>query len=275
MSEEPQLKPERRNPAMSSPQRSELIGCETAFLGIKQKNFGVISYRIFPLRCHSWDCPDCARVKSKIYRERMAPLFDGRPLWMYTFTYYHDRPPLEVWRDYSRAWNRLRTAATKKYGGINYARILEHHHQSPYPHLHVIADVDLADTWLAGELASAGFGYQAKKKPVTSPEAVTYVTKYLNKPWTDDACKKIRRVLHLRIISFGGPDSHNKCAQSKWDIVSRDCDRGQIDCKCAIDRDWIYGRSVTLQSERVFDAFLEQIYILPDEILIAEAENGS
>jgi hypothetical protein len=260
---------------MSPRPRSVLEGCETAFLGIKQKNFGSISYRIFPLRCHSWDCPVCARVKAKIYKERMTPLFDGRPLWMYTFTYYHNRPPLDVWRDYSRAWNRLRTAATKKYGGINYVRILEHHHQSPYPHLHIIADVKLGDVWLAAELASAGFGYQAKVRSVTSPEAVTYVSKYLTKPWADDGCKKIRRLLHLRIVSFGGPDSHRKRPESDWNLISRDCSRDQIVDKCDIDRSWIYGRNVTLQSERIFDAFLEQIYILPDEILIAEAENGS
>lgn len=258
---------------MSTPPRSELLGCETSFLGIKRKTFGTISYRVMPLRCHSWDCPVCARVKSKLYKERMAPLFDGRPLWMYTFTYYHDRPPLEVWRDYSRAWNRLRTAATKKFGGISYARILEHHNCSPYPHLHVIADIDLGDVWLARELASAGFGYQAKKRRVTSREAVTYVTKYLTKPWTDGGCKNIRKILHLRIISFGGSACLCRRTGEPWVLISRDCDRGQINSKCDIDRDWIYGRSVRLLSERVYDAFLEQVYILPDEILTVEVNN--
>ena len=260
---------------MSNTPRSELRGCETAFLGIKQKNLGVISYRLFPLRCHSWDCEVCARVKAKLYKERMAPLFDGRPLWMYTFTYYHNRPALEVWRDYSRAWNRLRTAATKKYGGINYARILEHHHNSPYPHLHIIADVRLGDVWLACELISAGFGYQATVVPVTSPEAITYVTKYLTKPWTDDACKKIRKILHLRIVSFGGPNCCRKRPQSSWDFVARDCDRCQIVDKCDIDRDWTYGRQIKILSECVYDAFVEQVYILPDEILTVEVVNGS
>jgi hypothetical protein len=194
---------------------------------------------------------------------------------MYTFTYYHNKPPLDVWRDYSRAWNRFRTAATKKYGGINYARILEHHHASPYPHLHVIADVDFGDVWFAAELASSGFGYQAVKRKITSPEAVTYVTKYLTKPWSDEACVKIRKILHLRVVSFGGNDCVRKRAQSSWNFISRDCDRCQITDKCDIDRDWEYGRSVKQISERVYDAFVEQVYILPDEVLTVEVANGT
>jgi len=260
---------------MSPKTRSVLSGCETAFLAIKQKNVGVISYRVFPLRCHSWDCPVCSRIKSAAYRSRMTPIFDGRPLWMYTLTYYHNRPPLEVWRDYSIAWNRLRTAATKKYGEINYARILEHHHQSPYPHLHIIADVNLGDVWLATELCSAGFGYHAKKTPITSAAAATYVTKYLTKPWSNEGCKKIRKILHLRVISFGGSDCVRKRTQSSWSFISRDCDRCAIIDKCDIDRDWVYGRRITLLSERKFDAFLEQIYILPDEIITVEVQNGT
>jgi hypothetical protein len=111
----------------------------------------------------------------------MRPLFDGRSLWMYTFTYYHSKPPLEVWSEYSAAWNRFRTAAAKRYGRFAYARVLEHHHKSPYPHLHIIADKEFGAVWLAAELKSAGFGYQAKCKPITSEGAITYVTKYLTK----------------------------------------------------------------------------------------------
>lgn len=258
---------------MSTLQRTSLVGCELSFIAIKRAQLGSITYRVFPLLCHSWDCPVCARLKAKAYKERMSPLFDGRALYMYTFTYYHDRPALDVWNEYSVAWNRFRTAATKKFGGFSYARILEHHHQSPYPHLHVIADVELPDVWLARELKSAGFGYQCKKVRITSPEAVTYVTKYLTKPWTDEACKKVRKTLRLRIISFGGGACKRVRAGDAWSLVSRDCDNRQILDECAIDRSWTYGASLELYSERIVDAFVEGVYVLRDELLLVEVLN--
>jgi hypothetical protein len=258
---------------MSPKPRDYLEGCESSFLGLKQKNFGSVSYRTFPLRCHSWDCPVCARIKSKIYKERMTGLFDGRALWMYTFTFYHSRPPLEVWRDFSVAWNRLRTAATKKYGGISYARILEHHHKSPYPHLHVIADVNLGDVWLAAELATAGFGYQAKKESVTSNQAATYVAKYLTKPWTDDGCRQIRKNLRLRIVSFGGDACRRVSTKSAWVLISRDCDYHALSDRMATERTWDHGFDARLISSRIFDGFLEEIYCIESELLSVEYRN--
>lgn len=257
---------------MLLPPRSELNGCETSFLGIKRKNFGSVTYRSFPLRCHSWDCPVCARVKANIYRERMHPLFDGRPLYMYTLTFYHDRPPLEVWREFSIAWNRFRTAAAKKYGGFSYARILEHHNQSPYPHLHVIADVNISDVWLAQELRTAGFGYQARKTRVTTTEAATYVTKYLTKPWSDEGCKTIRKNLRLRIVCFGGDACRAKRSESGWDFISRDIDHTSLTDRISVERNWDHGYDARLISSRVFDGFLEEIYCLESELLTLEVK---
>lgn len=258
---------------MSPTLRKHLIGCESSFIAIKQKSLGKVAYRVFPTKCNSWDCPDCAKIKAKKYRERMRGLFDGRPLWMYTFTYYHNKPAIEVWREYSLAWNRFRTAAAKRFGGFSYARILEHHHKSPYPHLHVIADKDFGACWMATELKSSGFGYQARCKTISTEGAITYVTKYLTKVWTDEACKSIRRALSLRIVSFGGSACSRISAGDSWNIVTRDRDCDQCCDKCAIDVSWTHGQDAKLISERVVDAFIESVFILEDELLILEAKN--
>jgi hypothetical protein len=251
---------------MSTNPRFKLTGCESSFLAIKQKTLGRVEYRVFPLKCNTWDCPVCAKIKAKKYRERMSGLFDGRRLWMYTFTYYHSRPALDVWREYSIAWNRFRTAAAKRYGRFSYARILEHHHKSPYPHLHILADKEFGAVWLAMELKTAGFGYQAVCKPITSEGAISYVTKYLSKAWTSEDCRRIRKSLGLRIISFGGDACGRRMAPSDWEVITRNCEHCETIDKCDIDRDWSYGHNARLISEKIVDAFITQVYILDNEV---------
>jgi hypothetical protein len=249
---------------MNTP-RQHLSGCETQFLAISKRNNNTIRYKVFPARCHSWNCPVCAREKANNYRKRMRPLFDGRLLWMYTFTYYHSKPALEVWREYSIAWNRLRTAAVKKFGKFSYARVLEHHKKSNYPHLHLIADRELTAVWLAAELRSAGFGYQCVCKPVTTEGACYYVTKYLSKPWTSKVCQNYRKDLKLRIISFGGNACDRRRPQDAWNLVARGSNGA--DCSDSVDRDlaWDQPAGAKLIYRSVIDATVEETYLFSDE----------
>jgi hypothetical protein len=190
----------------------------------------------------------------------MAPFFVSRQLYLYTFTFYHDIPPLDAWKNTSKAWNRFRTAATKKYGQFSYARILEHHKKSPYPHLHVIADKYFPPVWFAAELKSAGFGYQADVAPVTSPQASIYVTKYLTKPWTDEGCRTMRTNLRLRLISFGGTACLRKASGTPWELVYKSLLCKEVEEEIAIDRDWTYGNETTETYRKEFDAYAEVTY---------------
>jgi len=252
---------------MTGEPRNFLIGCETYFLGIEAKDEHTIRHKVFPLRCHSWNCPDCAREKAEKYKKRMRPLFDGRKLWMYTFTYFHSKPAIEVWTEYSKAWNRFRTAASKKFGAFSYARVLEHHHQSDYPHLHVIADKEFTPVWMNRELLSAGFGYQAKCKPITTEGAIFYVTKYLTKQWTSENCKRLRKNLRLRIISFGGGACDREYSGAMWRVVTRDFNGAQVRERMVIERDWNYGSTITKTFERVIDGSSEETYFISDRRL--------
>ena len=241
--------------------RLVLSGCETYFIGIKSVSDNTVRYRLFPARCHSWDCRICAKQKAEVYKVRMRPLFERPSLYMYTLTYYHNAPPAVVWSKYAAAWNRFRTAAVKKYGKFSYVRVLEHHHNSPYPHLHILADVKFSDVWFAAELLCAGFGYQAVCKPVVSRDAVAYVTKYLTKPWTSPWCQKIRRDLHLRIVSFGGDACLSKRRCGGWQMIARSLLCPDVVAAIELDRDWEHGASCSLTYAADFDTYSEETYI--------------
>lgn len=241
--------------------RQDLKGCERFFLGIKTLNGEAVRYRVFPARCHSWNCRVCARAKADMYRVRMRPLFKSEQLFMYTFTFYHGKAPGEVWANSSACWNRFRTSATKRFGTFSYARVLEHHHQSPYPHLHIIADKYFPPTWLGPELQRAGFGYQTDCSQITSDGAAAYVTKYLTKPWTCEYSKCIRKSLHLRIISFGGNALTRKLDGTPWQMVYKSLFCKDVLDAIETDRDWTYGAHFSTTFEMAFDAYSEVTYV--------------
>lgn len=243
---------------------TDSTSCIRGFIAVESNDGVTARYKAFPLRCKSWNCTHCAKIKADAYKIRMRPLFDKKQLYMYTFTFYHKRSELEVWSEVSKAWNRFRTAAQKRYGGFSYVRILEHHHESNYPHLHCLIDKRFSDVWIAAELKAAGFGYQCKVKPVTSPGAIWYVTKYLSKPWTSEPCKKLRSALHLRVISFGGDACDRANIGGCWSLLAMG-----LDCRAALDTihtdvQWRYGQSAKVSYENTgFDSY-ELTIIIPE-----------
>ena len=242
--------------------RQGLIECERYFIGLKSVNGNTIRYKAFPARCNTWDCAICSRVKAQKYQIRIRPLFESGPLYFYTLTFYHKTSPRDCWANVARVWNRFRTAAVKQFGQINYVRVLEHHHKSPYPHLHIIADKLLPATWLGAEAVRAGFGYQIDSKPVTSKEAAIYVTKYLTKGWTDPFCKSIRKSLRLRVITFGGTLCRAERIDSPWSLIARSLMGDGVVDAILTDVSWTYGNTVELTWERQTEAYIEQTYII-------------
>jgi hypothetical protein len=239
--------------------------CVRGFLAVDSKNGNTVRYKAFPMRCKSWDCPHCAKIKGEAYQKRMQPLFEAEKLFFYTFTFYHNKPVLEAWQSVQKSWNRFRTAAAKKYGRFSYVRVLEHHHKSDYPHLHVIADIRFSSVWLALELKNAGFGYQCKAEPVTSDRAAWYISKYLTKPWDSGVCRTIRKNLRLRLISFGGDACTPKRGDGKWRLLAMGLNCGEaLEC---IHRDveWRYGQLAKVTYEETgFDSY-EMTIIIPEE----------
>jgi hypothetical protein len=178
-------------------------------------------YVSFPLLCKTWDCQKCREVKTRGYLGRMTRLFDGRGLWFYTLTYKHDLSPGDAWRTYSDAWNRLRTHVSKKYGSFNYVRVLESHNESPYPHLHVIADIHIPEKSFGVMAISAGFGYQLQEKKITDTGAKRYLTKYLTKEWKNEEGWKLRRTYRCRLISFSRGLLDRVQRGHEWNLLIR------------------------------------------------------
>jgi hypothetical protein len=259
---------------MNSGMEEKKYDCVRGFIAVKTRNGHSALYKAFPMRCKSWDCPYCAKIKGDQYKQRMKPLFDRGSLYFYTFTFYHNLPALESWSSVSSTWNRFRTAAAKKYGRFSYVRVLEHHHRSNYPHLHVIADVRFNDVWLAKELKTAGFGYQCCVKPVDGERAAEYVSKYLTKPWDSAVCRAMRKNLKLRLISFGGDACLGRRSDKKWSLLAM-----ALNCADAIDainrdRDWAHGsNSITTYEETGFDSYELTIIIPEKEINVQSMSN--
>lgn len=181
---------------------------------------------------------------------------------MYTLTFFHSVGPLDAWANVAKCWNRFRTAAAKKYGAFSYARVLESHSESPYPHLHILADKRFGDLWLNRELLAAGFGYQAKCSQVTSDHAAWYITKYLTKPWTNKEGAALRKTLHLRVITFGGHACTRAMAGTPWELIAK-----TFVCQEAIDNmrrdlEWKYGQNYHTTFSREFDANAEYTFVI-------------
>jgi hypothetical protein len=200
--------------------------CGKTFAPIKRSRGDHVEYAIVPVRCGSWECPTCRRVKSEQYRKRIGKLFDGRPLWFVTLTYYHDQSPDDAWRTYNKAWNRLRTNLSKQFGKFSFVRVLESHKTSPYPHLHCIIDRGIPPTKFGPACKAAGCGYQIEIKPVTSSLARAYITKYLSKEWTNAESLAIIRRRHCRRISFSRDVFERKNSGSGWIALGQPCSHG-------------------------------------------------
>jgi hypothetical protein len=171
-------------------------------------------------KCRSWDCPYCRAEKAQQYRYRIKELFGKDKVWLYTFTMYHSKFPIETWQEIAPCWNRLRTALTKQFGAIKYVRVLETHVRSPYPHLHVLMNTLLPTQWLGDELRRAGFGWSATCKRVADSGGIGEVTKYLTKPWKNPQAWIIRKQLKLRLITLSQSTAPIAVQKEDWEVVN-------------------------------------------------------
>lgn len=212
--------------------------CERFYCAIKQEVLGATRYVSFPMRCKSWDCPTCRKVKAKDYKSRMQAINDGRPLYFLTLTYYHNQSPLEAWRTYNAAWNRFRTHVSKKFGSFDYIRVLESHKNTPYPHLHVILDTYIPATDLGRMAVAAGFGFQLSYKKIDAEGAFHYVTKYLTKEWQNQEAWALRKDCRCRIISFSRGLLSPAARKSAWETVLRGSDFETCIDHIRVDYEW-------------------------------------
>lgn len=157
---------------------------------------------VFRPRCKAWRCPDCAKEKAGAIIKRLRPFIEQNKTYMYTFTFDNSLTAEETWRRMPKIWNLWRTRISQQFGKFQFCRVVEAHKNRPYPHLHVIANVNIPECQLGRITVECGFGYQLKKVPVTSDNAAFYVSKYLTKPWENEDAAYLREKLGVRIVSF-------------------------------------------------------------------------
>lgn len=244
------------------PRREDL--CGKYYCAVRSKASEVQRYLAFPIRCGSWDCPPCRRYKANSYQKRMKLLYDGRGLWFYTLTYYHNLTPGEAWSTYNRAWNRLRTNAAKKYGSFNYVRVLESHNSSPYPHLHVIADLRIPVGDFGKIATAAGFGYQIKEAKISTENAMNYIAKYLTKEWRNEESWALRKNYRCRIISFSRGLLSPKVRSGQWDALLVGTDLARCVDHIRTDYQWDTNRHAAVVSETETDTFYDVSIIWTD-----------
>jgi hypothetical protein len=214
--------------AEDKPTRADL--CGKWFVPLKKVDGSTVRYMVAPVKCKTWDCPECRKKKAKDYISRIQKMFDGRRLWMVTLTYKHDVSEEYLWKNYNDAWNRLRTNLFKQFGKFSFVRVLESHNKSDYPHLHLIWDRKIPVNVFGPATVAAGFGYQMELTEITSDRARTYIAKYLTKEWKNEEGRALEKKCRCRRISFsrdldggkrgksgfeclGFPDSFEKCRE--------------------------------------------------------------
>jgi hypothetical protein len=200
--------------------------CEKTYCAVTHSEGEVHKFLAFPMRCKSWDCPTCRKIKTAEYRKRMSTLGQLPNLYFYTFTFDSTHDLQTAWATYNSAWNRFRTAAAKRYGHFNYVRVLEPQPGRGYPHVHVIADQWFEPTWLGPEAVKSGFGYQLDSQKIDSAEALEYITKYLSKEWPNQESIALRKQYRCRIITFSHVLLAPIVRQDGWEMLARGTDFG-------------------------------------------------
>jgi hypothetical protein len=179
------------------------INCQKFNLHLRQKTVnpdGTFSDIYTRVCCKSWDCPHCRPIKGRWLQDQIAHVFADSDLHMLTFTYFQNKPAVEVWKNLGKTWNRLLTYIRKHTINFVYIRIVEPH-ASGYPHIHVLCNQYLNFSKITKYLTKQGFGWNAHQTAISLESGRNYVAKYLTKQiWTDKA-ETLRKLSKCRIVS--------------------------------------------------------------------------
>lgn len=198
---------------------SKFVCGQTHVITLEETEKGAIVRKI-PLKCKSWTCDKCRVKKAKKYSERTFRLFQGVPhVRFLTVTFDRSRSLRETWEFAPVAWNRFRTAFTKKYGKTRFVRVVEPQ-KDGYPHYHILLDRYIPAGWLTRELKSAGFGPIRDIQLISSRDGFYYVLKYLRKKWRKTKADEILKYLTVRRYSSSRSDNDDGRPERRMGLIS-------------------------------------------------------
>lgn len=138
-----------------------------------------------PIFCGKWSCPRCRKHNARLWawRAYLGVEQADHQAWFWTLTMSGKiRSRKHAYLLLPKLWDSLRKAVQRFYGGTwMYIAFIEGQpKRQGMPHFHVIS-LRKAPTRLKDMAVKAGFGHQAKERPVVGKEAAFYVSKYTSK----------------------------------------------------------------------------------------------
>jgi len=140
---------------------------------------------IRPIYCGKWSCQHCGKHNARMWSWRVFIGVEKADhiAWMWTLTMRGSiRTQAYAYKILPKLWDTFRKALQRAFGGaFSYVAFVEGQPKRNHmPHFHVIS-LRRAPKRLKDMAVKAGFGFQAKEKPIEGKGAASYVSKYVTK----------------------------------------------------------------------------------------------
>lgn len=184
-----------------------------------------------PYRCGSWECYCCGYRMRQNLVEEISRVCEERPEMrrMMTLTLDPAKAPDDDDQKHkylTERWNALRTELNDRYDGISYIWVREDGEKSdsPHPHLHIIVDRYIPQSWLSRRFAALGGGQVVDIRYLDRVEqAAHYVGKYLTKEALSGLPDGIRRYGSSQDIDLAVRGSSEESDDDReWELIIED-----------------------------------------------------
>jgi hypothetical protein len=196
--------------------------CGKTYLYLRKQVESSYVFAFVPALCKSWSCPKCRLIKSHIVSNYIRDNFTGDNLYFISLTFFHSGSVSDAWKLVGERWNRLRSYVQKMHGKFTYLRVVEPHKNGGWPHLHILVDGCVFQSYILSMLTQWGFGWNAHSVRVSSKHASEYMSKYLSKPWPSEYADTLRAVAKTRIVCVSRDLPAIFTSKSEWEVVRHD-----------------------------------------------------
>jgi len=162
-----------------------------------------LALRRAKINCGSWYCPRCAKRQKKKLQARLFNFFKREGIIFMTLTTRnYGQDPAEELINMGPHWMKLHKRMFRKYGKINYFRIIEFH-DNGQPHMHVLLDKYIDQDWLSAQWENIHGAPVVDVRYKSKQHGVYYASKYVTKGLADDDFRySLFSVIGIRRYSF-------------------------------------------------------------------------
>lgn len=197
------------------------LSCGSSWAILERSGEGAKFLARVQLRCHSWLCPRCQKVKARQFSKATSLFFKNQRVSILTLTMDRRDDLRTSFQKISGNWNHFRTLLSQKIGLFSFVKVLEPQGKSGYPHFHVLINRFLPSGLVPSLLKQSGFGKIWDIKEISGEAAFFYVRKYLRKSWPLGPALQAVIDFRMRRISGSRGFSLGKSGKFKWKLVYR------------------------------------------------------